>query len=97
MEVELEPTADGAELSVTDTGSGIRPEELPHVFERFYRGTMSEAERGSGSGLGLSIAKSIVDMHGGRISIQTAPGAGTQVVVTLPRDMTISSPPAAQP
>ena len=68
-----------------------------HVFERFYRGTMSEAERATGSGLGLSIAKSIVDMHGGRISIQTAPGAGTQVVVTLPRDMTNSSPPAAQP
>ena len=97
VEVELESTPDGAELSVTDTGSGIRPEELPHVFERFYRGTMAEAERGSGSGLGLSIAKSIVDMHAGRISIQTSPGAGTQVVVTLPRDMTISSPPAAQP
>lgn len=94
--VELEATADGAELSVTDTGAGIRPEELPHVFERFYRGTMLEAERATGSGLGLSIAKSIVDMHGGRITIQTAPGAGTQVVVTLPRDMTNSSPPAAQ-
>jgi signal transduction histidine kinase len=94
--VELEATADGAELTVTDTGTGIRPEELPHVFERFYRGTMSEAERAAGSGLGLSIAKSIVDMHGGRISIQTAPGAGTQVVVALPRDVTNSSPPGAQ-
>lgn len=96
VEVELDVEAQGAQLSVTDSGAGIRPDELPHVFERFYRGTSSEAERGAGSGLGLSIAKSIVDMHDGRISIQTAPGSGTQVVVSLPRDVTNSSPPAAQ-
>jgi signal transduction histidine kinase len=96
VDVELEQTPEGAQLAVTDTGAGIAPEELPHVFERFYRGTISEAERGSGSGLGLSIAKSIVDMHEGRITIQSAPGSGTQVVVSLPRDMSISSPHAAQ-
>jgi signal transduction histidine kinase len=54
-------------------------------------------ERDGGSGLGLAIVKSIVDMHGGRITIQTAPGAGTQVMVTLPRHMTNSSPAAARP
>jgi signal transduction histidine kinase len=96
VDVELEATPDGAQLAVTDTGAGIAPEELPHVFERFYRGTISEAERGSGSGLGLSIAKSIVDMHEGRITIQSAPGSGTQVVVSLPREMSISSPHAAR-
>jgi signal transduction histidine kinase len=95
VDVDLRPVPDGAELTVSDTGSGIDPAELPHVFERFYRGTSSETERGAGSGLGLSIVKSIVDMHGGRISIQSAPGAGTRVIVTLPRDMSNSSPSAA--
>ncbi|MEA2621863.1 MAG: two-component system, OmpR family, sensor kinase [Chloroflexota bacterium] len=96
VEVALEDAPEGAELSVTDNGAGITADELPHVFERFYRGTSSEAERGAGSGLGLSIAKSIVDMHGGRISIQSAPGSGTQIVVSLPRDMSISSPGEAR-
>src|SRR5690348_17796733 len=57
-----------SQLTVTDTGIGIPPDELPHVFERFYRGTASLDERDSGSGLGLSIVKSIVDMHRGRRS-----------------------------
>ncbi len=97
VDVDLEPTETGAQLTVTDTGIGIPSEELPHVFERFYRGTASLDERDSGSGLGLAIVKSIVDMHRGRITIQSAPGAGTQVVVTLPRHMTNSSPGAARP
>ena len=81
---------------MSDTGVGIDAEELPHVFERFYRGNRTLQERGAGSGLGLSIAKSIVDMHHGRISIQSAADTGTQVNVTLPRDMSISSPTAAR-
>jgi signal transduction histidine kinase len=97
VDVDLEPTDTGAQITVTDTGIGIPPDELPHVFERFYRGTASLDERDSGSGLGLAIVKSIVDMHRGRITIQTAPGTGTQVVVTLPRHMTNSSPAAARP
>ena len=97
VDVELKPTAEGAELSVSDTGVGIDPDELPHIFERFYRGSRTPQERASGSGLGLSIAKSIMDMHHGRISVQTAADMGTRVVVTFPRDMSISSPTAARP
>ena len=96
VDVELAPTAEGAEFTVSDTGVGIDAEELPHVFERFYRGTRTPTERATGSGLGLSIVKSIVDMHGGRIAIQTTAGAGTRVSVTLPRDMSNSSPTAAR-
>ena len=58
-------TADGARIEVTDTGVGIDPAELPHIFERFYRGSRANEARGSGSGLGLAIVRSIVDMHGG--------------------------------
>jgi two-component system sensor histidine kinase MtrB len=96
VDVELRPTAEGAEISVSDTGVGIDADELPHIFERFYRGSRTPEERGAGSGLGLAIAKSIMDMHHGRISVQTAADTGTRVVVTLPRDMSISSPTTAR-
>jgi signal transduction histidine kinase len=90
--VRLQPTDGGADLHVSDTGVGIDPRELPHVFERFYRGTHAHEARAGGSGLGLSIVKSIVEMHGGRVSIESAPGAGTDVTVQLPRELTLSSP-----
>ncbi len=60
-------------------------------FDRFYRGTRRPEERAGGSGLGLAIARSIVDMHHGRMSISSTPGAGTEVLVTLPRDVSLSS------
>jgi signal transduction histidine kinase len=87
-------TSEGAELTVTDTGVGIEPAELPHVFERFYRGSSRNGETG-GAGLGLSIVRSIVDMHGGRVEIASKPGSGTVVVVSLPRDVAVSSSAAA--
>ena len=96
VDVELRPTEEGAEISVSDTGVGIDADELPHIFDRFYRGSRTPQERGAGSGLGLSIAKSITDMHHGRISVQTSADAGTRVVVTLPRDVSISSPTRAR-
>jgi len=68
-----------AEVTVTDSGSGIRPEALPHIFERFYK-----SDGSSGSGLGLTIAKSLVTAHGGEIEAESAPGAGTTVRFTLP-------------
>ena len=61
---------------MADTGVGITAEELPHVFERFYRGTQVSEERATGSGLGLSIVHSIVDMHGGRVTVESQPGRG---------------------
>ena len=90
--VGLQAVPDGAELVVTDTGVGIDATELPHVFDRFYRGTLANEQRGTGSGLGLSIVRSVVEMHGGAVSIESTLGQGTRVSVHLPREVTVSSP-----
>jgi two-component system sensor histidine kinase BaeS len=72
-------------IEVADTGPGIPAEELPHVFERFYRGTNTGEARASGSGLGLAIVRSIVEMHGGEIEVASVIGEGTEFRITLPR------------
>ena len=94
VDVTLEQIRDGAELRVADTGVGIDPQELPNVFDRFYRGAQAHESRAAGSGLGLSIVRSIVEMHDGRIAISSTPGTGTHVSVALPRDISVSSPAA---
>jgi signal transduction histidine kinase len=94
--VAVEALDDGARFIVTDDGVGIDPAELEHVFDRFYRGTRRPEERAGGSGLGLAIARSIVDMHLGRMTISSTPDVGTEVVVTLPRQVSQSSPPPAR-
>ena len=91
IDVTVEATPDGAAFRVKDDGVGIDPKELEHVFDRFYRGTRRPQERAGGSGLGLAIARSIVDMHRGRVSISSTPDVGTEVLVTLPRDVSDSS------
>ena len=73
-----------AQLSVTDTGPGLEPGLAGHVFERFWRADPSRSARDGGSGLGLAISKAIVDAHGGTITCESAPGAGTTFRVTLP-------------
>lgn len=80
--VSLEPTDTGLRLSVCDVGPGIPRDELPHVFDRFYRGA-NAADR-EGSGLGLTMAKAIVEAHRGRIRIDSEAGRGTLVEVDLP-------------
>lgn len=70
-------------LSVVDTGSGISPDDLPHVFDRFWRGDRSRARAGGGSGLGLAIAKQIVEAHGGTIAAESAPATGTRILIRL--------------
>jgi signal transduction histidine kinase len=99
--VSLRGTRTGAIITVRDTGMGIDATELPHVFDRFYRGARSTELRAAGSGLGLSIARSIVEMHGGRVAIASTLGKGTQVEVVLPKDIPAhdvmeSSPGAAR-
>jgi heavy metal sensor kinase len=74
-------------VEVRDTGEGIPPEHLPHVFERFYRVDAARTREQGGTGLGLSIAKSIVEAHGGRIELNSLPGQGTTCVITLPRSV----------
>ncbi|MFC2003072.1 sensor histidine kinase [Chloroflexota bacterium] len=71
-------------VSVVDTGEGIPAEELPNIFERFYRVDKSRARATGGSGLGLTIAKRLVDAHGGRIEVQSEPGKGSWFEFTIP-------------
>jgi two-component system, OmpR family, sensor kinase len=75
---------DEVTVSVADTGSGIAPEHLPHLMERFYRVDDARARAHGGTGLGLPICQSIVEAHGGRMEIQSEVGNGTTVLVTLP-------------
>jgi signal transduction histidine kinase len=90
--VRVRPTTEGAEIEVADTGVGIGTEELPRIFERFYRGSRANEARGSGSGLGLAIVKSIVDMHVGRVAVESVMGGGTTFTVSLPADPRTATP-----
>ena len=71
-------------IAIADTGEGITPEDAEHVFERFFRVDRARRANTGGSGLGLSIARGIVEAHGGRIWLESWPGAGTRVTVSLP-------------
>jgi len=76
---------DGAvHVSVRDGGPGIAPEDLPHIFERFYRGDKSRARSSGGTGLGLSIAKALIEAHGGKIWAENAPQGGACFHFTVP-------------
>ena len=74
----------GVQVSVADTGPGIAPEELEHVFDRFYRTDPSRSRATGGSGLGLTIARQLAAAHGGRLAAESAVGEGSRFVCTLP-------------
>ena len=84
--VELAATARGQDvvITVTDSGCGIAPQHLPHVFERFYRIEQSRTGSQQNAGLGLAVVKSIVSRHGGRVEIESRVGEGTRVGLILP-------------
>jgi signal transduction histidine kinase len=73
-----------AELAIEDDGEGIAPQDLPHIFDRFYRGDSSRSRKTGGTGLGLAISKAIVSRWQGTIDITSSVGIGTRVVVDLP-------------
>lgn len=84
--VEVQVLEEGGEfrLTVVDTGPGIAPEDLPHIFDRFYRADKSRSRGTGGSGLGLAIVRSLVELHGGRVTAESAPGQGSRFTVSLP-------------
>ena len=86
-EVRLSAGHDAAgnvRIEVRDTGPGIAPEDIPYIFDRFYRGDPSRARTTGSTGLGLAIARSILQAHGGTIEVQSTPGSGACFIVTLP-------------
>lgn len=83
--IEAHALPDAAAVDIIDTGEGIQPEDLPYVFDRFYRAEKSRSRATGGAGLGLAIAKGIVETHGGRITVRSTPGSGTTFTFTLPK------------
>lgn len=82
--LELSSEGEQAVLHLQDSGVGVAPEDLPHVFERFYRADVSRSPRSGGTGLGLSVAQWIVEQHSGTIRLESQLGVGTSVTVALP-------------
>ncbi len=80
-------------LSVADTGEGIAPHDLPHIFERFYRADRSRSRHGGGAGLGLAIVKRIAEAHNGHVTVASIPGQGSTFALWLP----LSAPQPLQP
>jgi len=74
-----------AVIKVSDTGIGILPDDLPHIFERFYRADRARSRDRGGSGLGLTIVQNIVQEHGGNIEVESTPGRGSTFILNLPR------------
>jgi signal transduction histidine kinase len=72
-------------VTVTDEGVGIPPEEQERIFERFYRTSQAIARQTPGTGLGLYLARAIVEAHGGRIWVESAPGRGSAFSFSIPR------------
>ncbi len=84
VRVEAEASGEGVSVRVRDQGCGIPREHLPRLFERFYRVDKARSRKAGGTGLGLAIVKHIVQAHGGRIEVESAPGEGSTFTILLP-------------
>ena len=84
VSLSLTTSGNSAVVKVSDTGIGISPEDLPHIFERFYRADQSRSHDRGGSGLGLAIVESIVQEHQGSIEVESTPGKGSTFILKLP-------------
>lgn len=82
--IQSHPTDSGITVEIRDTGEGIAPEDLPRIFERFFRARRDSDSRVEGSGLGLAIVEAVIRMHGGSIDVNSTPGEGTSILFTLP-------------
>lgn len=86
VSLEASPLYGGVSIDVTDTGEGIAPEDQPRVFDRFYRADKARATDRDRVGLGLAITRAIVDLHRGRITLQSSPGLGTRFSLFFPQE-----------
>jgi signal transduction histidine kinase len=86
--VDLQADSSGLKMSVTDSGTGISKDDLPRIFDQFYRADQSRTRATGGAGLGLTIVKRLVEAHGGEISVTSVSGEGTSFVVYLPASLT---------
>ncbi len=86
IEVSVAVAGSHWSLAVADNGPGIPEDDLPHVFRRFYRADEHRSRARGGVGLGLSLVRAIAAAHGGEASIESRPGEGTRVTLTLPVD-----------
>ncbi len=84
ISVTIKNDEGGLAISVADTGEGIAPEDLPHVFERFYRSGSSRSRKEGGTGLGLAIVKQMVEAHGGKVWVESKKGTGSIFSILLP-------------
>jgi len=84
VQIKLSRADSSAILDIADDGIGISPDDVPHIFERFYRADPSRSNRADGAGLGLSLVKWAVDQHRGSIQVESTPGHGTRFTVRLP-------------
>jgi signal transduction histidine kinase len=82
--VTVRPGADAVRVEVADTGDGIAPGHLPHLFDRFYQVDNTSTRQVGGTGLGLAISKALVEAHGGHIGVESTPGAGSTFWFSLP-------------
>ncbi|HSG46368.1 MAG TPA: ATP-binding protein, partial [Longimicrobiales bacterium] len=97
VEVGVRDAGGWAEITVSDTGIGIRAEEIPRVFHRFHQSDASPTRRFAGTGIGLTLAKELVELHGGTITVESTPGVGSTFTVRLPQAEEVRDPACPQP